>query len=65
MTYDRAAALVQTWGLVFFVVLFCFVLAYVFWPSNRARFAQAARAPLNESEDPGASNLTPGRERAI
>ena len=53
MTYDRAAWLVQTWGLVFFVLLFCLVLAYVFWPSNRQRFTKAARAPLDESAVPG------------
>jgi len=64
MTYDKAAWLVQTWGLVFFVVLFCIVFAYVFWPSNRARFAKAARAPLDENVAPSIPRIAAGEDHA-
>lgn len=46
--YERIAAFSQTWGLIYFIVLFIGVLAYVLWPKNRKRFEDAANIPLRE-----------------
>jgi len=48
--YRFFAEFAQTWGLVYFVVLFVIVLIYALWPS-RARqklFDDSARVPLRE-----------------
>lgn len=49
MSYEDVAHFVQTWGLVFFVVVFLGVVAYAIWPANRERFRRAARIPLEEN----------------
>ncbi|WP_425088241.1 cbb3-type cytochrome c oxidase subunit 3 [Stappia sp.] len=46
--YNSVASFAQTWGLVYFVVLFAVVLAYALWPKNRSRFDEAAQIPLRE-----------------
>ena len=48
MTYEEIASLSGTIGLVLFMVMFAVVLAYAFWPRNKAMFDEAARAPLDE-----------------
>lgn len=55
MEYETAAAFARTWGLVFLVVLFIGVLAYALWPRNRERFRKAARIPLEDEAENGAS----------
>lgn len=47
-TYTQVAEFAQTWGLVYFVVIFAGVLAYALWPRNRKRFEDAANIPLRE-----------------
>ena len=47
-TYRMLAEFAQTWGLVYFVVLFLVVLIYALWPSRRGQFDEAARIPLRE-----------------
>jgi cytochrome c oxidase cbb3-type subunit 4 len=47
-TYRALAEFAQTWGLVYFVVVFLVVLAYALWPSRKAEFDEAARLPLSE-----------------
>lgn len=51
MTAEDASLWSGILGLVFFMALFAGVLAYALWPGNRDRFAQAARAPLDEDPD--------------
>ena len=46
--YLALANFAQTWGLLYFVILFIGVLAYALWPSNRKRFDEAARSPVRE-----------------
>ena len=46
--YEELASFAQTWGLVYFVILFAGVLVYALWPSNGKRFRDAARIPLRE-----------------
>ena len=47
-TYAFIAHFAQTWGLVYFFVLFLVVLAYALWPSRQKQFDEAARMPLRE-----------------
>ena len=47
-TYKMLAEFAQTWGLVYFVMIFLVVLIYALWPSSRKRFDEAARIPLRE-----------------
>ncbi len=47
-TYKAVAEFAQTWGLVYFVVIFAAVLVYALWPSRKKQFEEAARIPLRE-----------------
>jgi cytochrome c oxidase cbb3-type subunit 4 len=47
-TYQAVAEFAQTWGLVYFVVIFVAVLLYALWPSRKKQFDEAARIPLRE-----------------
>ncbi len=47
-TYEFFAQLAQTWGLVYFLVLFIAVLIYALWPSSQKQFDETARMPLRE-----------------
>lgn len=46
--YEQLASFAQTWGLVYFVLLFVAVLIYALWPGNGKRFRDAANIPLRE-----------------
>ena len=48
--YAAVAELVQTWGLLFFVLAFLAAVAYALWPSNRKKFDDAARTPLRKDD---------------
>lgn len=48
LTYDRLAAFAQTGGLLLFVLGFALVLIYALAPSNRRRFDEASRIPLDD-----------------
>ncbi len=47
MTYDTVATWSQVTSLLMFVAMFLAVLAYAFWPRNRARFEAAQRRALD------------------
>jgi cytochrome c oxidase cbb3-type subunit 4 len=49
-TYKAVAEFAQTWGLIYFAVLFLVVLVYALWPSRKQQkqFDEAARVPLRE-----------------
>jgi cytochrome c oxidase cbb3-type subunit IV len=47
-TYQMLASFAQTWGLVYFVIVFLIVLIYALWPSSRQKFDEAAHIPLRE-----------------
>jgi cytochrome c oxidase cbb3-type subunit IV len=47
-SYEFFAHIAQTWGLVYFFVLFIAVLAYALWPSRQKQFDESARLPLRE-----------------
>jgi cytochrome c oxidase cbb3-type subunit 4 len=52
--YEDVLAFAQSWGAVYFIAMFAVALAYALWPSNKKRFQEAARIPL---EDDGASDV--------
>jgi len=47
-TYESVAHFAQTWGLVYFFVIFVGVLVYALWPKNKRSFDEASRIPLRE-----------------
>jgi cytochrome c oxidase cbb3-type subunit 4 len=51
MSYETVVTLSQTAMLVLFILLFAAIAAYALWPSNRARFDEAARVPLERDPD--------------
>ena len=46
--YQYFAEIAQTWGLIYFFVLFLAVLVYALWPSRQKQFDESARMPLRE-----------------
>ena len=48
MQYEQVAHFAATYGLIYLVLLFIVALAYAFWPSNKKKFENAARLPLEE-----------------
>lgn len=48
MQYEQVAHFAATYGLIYLVLLFIVALAYAFWPSNKEKFENAARLPLEE-----------------
>ena len=47
-TYKALAEFAQTYGLVYFVSVFCVVVVWALWPSRKQQFDEAARMPLRE-----------------
>lgn len=50
-TYEALRAFSGGWGIIFFGLIFIGVLAYVFWPSRKKDFDDAAEIPLREDDD--------------
>lgn len=51
MTFQEVSEFSRSWGLVFLVAIFGLAVIYALWPSNRERFTQAARMPLDDGGD--------------
>ena len=47
-TYKVLASFAQSMGVIYFMGIFLAVVTYALWPSNQARFDEAARTPLQE-----------------
>lgn len=47
-TYKAFAEFAQTWGLLYFVLIFLGVLVYALNPKRRRQFEEAARIPLEK-----------------
>ena len=47
-TYNAVAHFAQSWGLVYFFVVFCAVVIFVMRPSGKRGYEEAARMPLRE-----------------
>ncbi|PHS26452.1 MAG: CcoQ/FixQ family Cbb3-type cytochrome c oxidase assembly chaperone [Robiginitomaculum sp.] len=48
MNYEDVAKFAQTWGLVYFALLFGGIVLYALWPGNQKQFDEAARIPLED-----------------
>ncbi len=48
--YEDVLTFAQSWGAVYFTLMFVAAFAYAWWPRNRKRFYEAARIPL-QGED--------------
>jgi cytochrome c oxidase cbb3-type subunit IV len=46
--YALLAWIAQSIGIFAFIAAFAAIAAYALWPRNKARFAEAAAAPLHE-----------------
>ena len=47
-TYTALAHFAQSWGLVYFFLVFCGVVIFALRPSSKKRYEDAARLPLRE-----------------
>jgi cytochrome c oxidase cbb3-type subunit 4 len=52
MTHEDLVWLAQSFGLFYLIGLSLAVLVYVYWPSNKKRFEQAAQAILQGEDKP-------------
>jgi cytochrome c oxidase cbb3-type subunit 4 len=52
MLHDDLVWLAKSAGLFYLVALSIVIVAYVYWPSNKKRFEQAASAILNDDDRP-------------
>jgi len=50
MDHATLSAFAQSWGLVYFLVMFAVVCLYALWPRNKEKFDRASRIPLNEDD---------------
>ncbi|MDR3508752.1 MAG: cbb3-type cytochrome c oxidase subunit 3 [Caulobacteraceae bacterium] len=50
--YEAISRFAQQGGSLYFLLLFIGVCVYAFWPRNKAEFDKAARAPLDDEENP-------------
>lgn len=48
--YEDVLAFAQSWGAVYFIIMFAVVFAYALWPKNKDRFERAARIPLEDGD---------------
>ena len=47
-SYEQVLAFAQSWGAVYFSVVFAVVCVYALWPSNKVKFREAANIPLED-----------------
>jgi cytochrome c oxidase cbb3-type subunit 4 len=47
-TYESLAHFAQSWGLLYFFLVFVAVVVFVMRPSQKRRYEEAARLPLRE-----------------
>ena len=53
LDYHDVLVFSQSWGSVYFTVMFVAVCVYALWPSNKTKFDKAARAPLRDDDEEG------------
>ena len=46
--YEDVLAFAQSWGAVYFTLMFLVAFAYAWWPKNRQNFDSAAHIPLKD-----------------
>lgn len=50
MNYEFLSSFAQTWGLLYFVIMFGAAVTYALWPSKKKEFERAAHMPLIDEE---------------
>ena len=50
-TFDQVLEFAQSWGAVYFTLMFAVVLIYAFWPKNQPAFQRAKSIPLDDEEN--------------
>lgn len=48
--YEDVLAFAQSWGAVYFILMFAVAFAYALWPKNKPGFDRAARIPLDDGD---------------
>ena len=48
--YEDVLAFAQSWGAVYFILMFAAAFAYAWWPKNRVVFDHAAQIPLKDED---------------
>ncbi len=49
--YEDVLAFAQSWGAVYFIIMFVAAFAYALWPKNQAAFKRAALIPLEDGDE--------------
>lgn len=49
--YEDVLAFTRSWDAVYFTIMFAIAFVYALWPSNKAKFDQAAQVPLHDDGD--------------
>ena len=49
-TYEAAAHFAQSWGLLYFFLIFVAVVLFAMRPSSKHRYEDAARLPIREDD---------------
>jgi cytochrome c oxidase cbb3-type subunit 4 len=52
ISYEDALTFAQSWGAVYFLLMFAVAFAYALWPSNAERFRDAASSLFREDDAP-------------
>jgi cytochrome c oxidase cbb3-type subunit 4 len=52
ISHDVLVALSKSWGLFYLIAFSVIVVAYTFWPGNRARFDAAKKSILDQDDKP-------------
>jgi len=52
ISFEDAERFAQSWGALYFVLMFVVAFAYALWPSNGKRFRDAANSILNDDGAP-------------
>ena len=52
ISFEDAETFAQSWGAVYFVLMFAIAFAYALWPSNAKRFHDAATSVFREDDEP-------------
>jgi cytochrome c oxidase cbb3-type subunit 4 len=49
--FEDVLAFAQSWGAVYFMIMFAIALTYALWPANKVSFREAAQIPLHDDGD--------------
>ena len=52
MTHDAVLVFSKTWGAVYLLTVFIVAVVWIYWPSKRKTYEDAAQWPLQEEDKP-------------